>query len=167
MLAAAPTARSARAQSCWPVAVLLEVRDADGTRMDPAELDSVATLPADWRPGRDGRVPRAGVAPARVRVPYGPAPAHREPAYLLKWSQAGCRLRIDEVTLYRGGEAMRLDFSMVVDSGLRGDPSTFVIEAPPFQSASFRLRWDPMEPGGRGDAPQRLGAERWAPKDPP
>jgi hypothetical protein len=142
---------TAAAQSCWPVAVLLEVRDAGGRRVDPAFMDSVVTE----------RTPGHLTDAERVRAPYQVAGARRDTANLLQWSISGCRLRLGRVTLYRRGQAMHLDFGMVLDSELRRGPSTFQIQGPRFEPGTFRLRWDPSEPGGSDDDPQRLTDERW------
>jgi len=151
LLMALTAASTAGAQSCWPVAVLLEVRDADGRRVDPAVMDSVVTE----------RTPSHSADAERVRAPYKAAGARRDTANLLEWSVSGCRLWLGRVTLYRRGQAMHLDFGMELDSERRRGPSTFQIQAPRFEPGTFRLRWDPAEPGGSDDDPQRLTDERW------
>lgn len=141
-------AGAAAAQSCWPVRVLVEMRGAAGRRIDPALLDSVVVTSGE----------------ERERVPfdrYGPRPARGDTARFFHHANSGCRLALDRVTLYRGRRTMHLDFGMMVDSSRRRGPSAFLIQAPPLQSATFRLRWDPMEPGGAYDDPRRLTAERW------
>lgn len=148
---------TAGAQSCWPVAVLLEVRDSAGRRVDPASMDSVVTDTT------------AAPAPQRMSAPYTPAPAARDSANLLQWSRAGCAIRLRRVSLYSGGRAMHLYFDMYVNSERRRGPSTFVVQAPPFQPGTFRLRFDPAEQGGPSRSPRRLTADRWyqpAPKQP-
>jgi hypothetical protein len=152
-LAAASTAG---AQSCWPVAVLLEVRDEGGRRVDPAFVDSVVAE----------RTPGHLTDAERVRAPYQVAKARRDTTNLLQWSVSGCRLRLGRVTLYRRGQAMHLDFGMELNSERRRGPSTFQIQAPRFQPGTFRLRWDPAEPGGSDDDPQRLTDERWERTEP-
>jgi hypothetical protein len=142
---------TAGAQSCWPVAVLLEVRDEGGRRVDPAFMDSVVTV----------RTPQHVTDAERVRAPYHVAKASRDTTNLLQWAVSGCRLRLGRVTLYRRGQAMHLEFGMALDSERRRGPSTFQIQAPRFQPGTFRLRWDPAEPGGSDDDPQRLTDERW------
>ncbi|HEX8386439.1 MAG TPA: hypothetical protein VF576_09660 [Rubricoccaceae bacterium] len=137
----------AEAQSCWPVAVLVEVRDPSGRRVDPASLDSVVTR-EDGREralfGRNARPPAALDTTAYV------------------WQAgAGCRVRVDRMTLYGGGHTMHLDFGMEVDSDARRGPSSFAVQTPSLRSETFRLRWDPTEPGGTPDDPTRLTAERW------
>lgn len=148
---------TAGAQSCWPVAVLLEVRDSAGRRVDPAAMDSVVTDTT------------AAPAPQRMSAPYTPAPAARDTANLLQWSRAGCAIRLRRVSLYSGGRAMHLYFDMYVDTERRRGPSTFVVQAPPFQPGTFRLRFDPAEQGGTSQSPRRLTDDRWyrpAPKQP-
>ncbi|HEY0035558.1 MAG TPA: hypothetical protein VGB66_02660, partial [Longimicrobium sp.] len=125
------------------------VRDSAGRRVDPAAMDSVVSDTTG--------APR----PLRMSAPYNPARAARDTANLLQWSRAGCAIRLRRVTLYSGGEAMHLDFGMEVDSERRRGPSTFQIQAPRFERGTFRLRWDPAEPGGSSDDPQRLTQERW------
>jgi hypothetical protein len=141
------TAGFARAQSCWPVEVRLEVRDASGQRIAPASLDSVITTPAR--------------GDERLRERSGARPAHRDTSSYLQLSGSGCRLQVDRVSLYDGAHAMHLDFDMVLDSDRRRGPSSFVIEAPPFRPGTFHLAWDPEETGGAPGAPQRLSDRRW------
>jgi hypothetical protein len=151
MLAAAAllAGTAAGAQSCHPVAVLLELRDAGGGRLDALSLDSVVTDTAGHAP------------PARVvSQPYGPT-ATPDSANLLQWSASGCRLHLSAARLYRGGEEMRLDFGVRLDSETRRGPSTFLVEAPGFRGGRFRLRLDPKEAGGSERQPRRLPAGRW------
>ncbi|MBB4636866.1 hypothetical protein [Longimicrobium terrae] len=124
------------------------MRDLAGRRIDPALLDSVVVTSGE----------------KRERVPfelYGPRPARGDTARYFHRGNSGCRLMLNRVTLYRGPRTMHLDFGMVLDSSRRRGPSAFLIQAPPMQSGTFRLRWDPMEPGGAFEDPQRLPAERW------
>jgi hypothetical protein len=140
---------TASAQSCWPVAVLLEVRDSAGRRVDPAAMDSVVSDTTG--------APR----PRRMSAPYTPAPAAHDTSTVLQWSRAQCSIRLRRVTLYSGGQAMHLDFDMDVNSEKRPGASAFVVQAPPFQPGTFRLRWHRTEPGGAPRTPRRLPDDRW------
>ncbi len=141
-------AGEARAQSCWPIRVLLEVRDSAGRRMDPAGLDSATYTVRD-------RAPRTmGLRGPNVR-------AGRDTTAALEWTGHGCHLRLQRVTLYEGGRVMNLDFDMDIDSARRLGPSAFVIRAPALEQATFRLRWDPSERGGSAEDPERLLGDRW------
>jgi hypothetical protein len=153
LLLALAAAEDAFAQSCWPVAVLLEVRDSAGKRVDPTTMDSVVSDTI--------RAPR----PVRVRAPFVRAAAPRDRSTLLEWSRAGCSIQLQRVTLYSGGGAMHLEFDMHVDSELRRGPSIFVVQAPPFQPGTFRLRFHPAEPGGDSRSPRRLTDGRWKPAE--
>jgi hypothetical protein len=143
VLAAAPV----RAQSCWPVGVLLAVRDAEGHRIDPARLDSVTT-------------DDASPAVRRVSAAYAPA-VPGDSLTLLQWSIAGCQMKLGTVTLRLGGRSMRLVFDMMIDSERRRRASVFLFEAPPFREGTFRLRWDDAEDGGYREPP--LLRDRWIP----
>src|SRR5688500_13132186 len=103
-LGTVPTA----AQSCYPVAVLLEVRASAGGRVDPLALDSVMTTPTG------GHSPAARV----VREPYQQTAAP-DSLNLLEWAISGCRLRVGTATLHHGGSAMRLIFDVWLDSEVR------------------------------------------------
>lgn len=141
-------AGAAAAQSCWPVRLLVEMRDMAGRRVDPALLDSVVVTTGGQR----------------ERVPFeqfGPRPARGDTARYFHHARSGCRLELDRVTLYRGRHAMQLDFAMVINSSQRRGPSAFLVQAPPLQTAAFRLCWDPTEPGGAYEDPLRLPDERW------
>lgn len=141
-------ASAAAAQSCWPVRVLVELRNASGQRVDPVVLDSVVVT--------------SGTVRERVDFQRSPPRAARaDTAGYLHFIGHGCVLRVDRVTLYHGRRVMHLDFGMEVNSNRRRGPSAFVVQAPPLHSGTFRLRWDPMEPGGAYEDPKRLPAERW------
>lgn len=145
----------AAAQSCWPVAVLVELRDGAGRRVDPAALDSVVTqLP--------GEAPEPLFARGQVR-PH----AARDTARYLWNARSGCHLEVGRISLFHGGQAMHLEFGMTVDSERRRGPSTFLVQAPPLQPGTFRLRWHPLEPGGTSAEPRRLDQGRWERTPPP
>jgi hypothetical protein len=146
-LAAAPAA----AQSCSRVAVLVEVRDSAGHHLDPAALDSIITTAPGSAPERelfDGR---------------SPPPVPGDPRRYLWRSTSGCHLQVHRISFYQGDRRLHLDFDMDVNTSRRRGPHVFLIQAPPLRSGTFRLRWDPAEPGGRVEEPKRLGSERWVP----
>jgi hypothetical protein len=143
LLAAAP---AARAQSCWPVGILLAVRDAEGHRIDPARLDSVTN-------DQTG----AGIPQPEVVAPnHSPVPG--DTLKLLQWSRAGCHMQLKSVTLHLGGRVMQLVFDQIIDSEARREPSVLLFEAPAFQEGTFRVRWDPAEDAGH---PPTLLRDRW------
>jgi hypothetical protein len=137
-LALVLASRWVAAQSCWPVGILLAVRDSTGARIDPLRLDTVVT----------GQVRPLTLTPRRVSTPYHPAGSAEDSLTALEWAAPGCHIELQEATLVLNGRVMRLVFDMVLDSELRRGASVFLFEAPRFKPGSFRLRWDPDEPGG-------------------
>jgi len=148
------SAGSAAAQSCFPVGVLLELRDRSGARIDPLALDSVVTEDAGAP-----YLPRHEV----VRAAFEPA-SQPDSLNLLSWTLSGCRLRLRTVRLYRGGEEMRLRFDVWIDSEERGRASVFIVEAPPFRSGAFRLRFDEGTPSGEVNR-LRISRDHWMPAE--
>ena len=132
LAAAALAAAPLPGQSCYPVGVRLAVRDAAGRRMDASRVDSVVVQP------------RGEHAPREVRVfarPYEP-PVLGDTLNTLFFGVSGCRLELGSATVYLGGQAMHLRFDIAMDSEMRRRDSVYLIEAPPFQPGSFRLRWN-------------------------
>lgn len=142
-------AGAASAQSCWPVGVLLALRDSSGRALAPAAVDSVAVHHGHRR-----------LAPRAVSGPYRDA-SGEDPASALQLALSGCRLQLDSVTLRLDGETMTLVMRMDIDSEKRRQGSVFFLEAPPFRAGRYRLRWDPDEPGEYLHPPLIPAAGRW------
>ncbi|HET7232228.1 MAG TPA: hypothetical protein VFJ16_19635 [Longimicrobium sp.] len=140
MLLAAPAA----AQHCWPSIVVLIVRDANGSIIDPARLDSIEYAPkrlvtADFR-----------VRPIHVDTASDQS-FERGPTPVLAWyGQGDCRVDIREVVLRRGTEAMRLWMDLHVDTEENPGPSYFSLNTPPFATGTWRLDVCGVPPGQSG-----------------
>jgi hypothetical protein len=129
MLVAAPAA----AQHCWPSIVALVVRDADGTVIDPARLDSIAYEP------ESGATADFRVRPVRID-PGDQNSFARGQTPTLAWSgQGDCRVDMREVVLRRGGEVMRLWMDLHLATGTHPGPSTFILDTPAFGAGTWRL----------------------------
>jgi hypothetical protein len=144
-------ADGAHAQHCWPIEVRVEVRDSAGRRISPVVLDSVVTAVARG----------SNEVPVRSRMDLSRDGTASDTSGTLQWLTAACRLRLQRATLYASGRALHLDFNIDINTFERPGPSAFLIEAPPLQSATFRLRFDPQLRGGHSSAPRRLDAGWW------
>ncbi|HEX8673536.1 MAG TPA: hypothetical protein VF710_16690 [Longimicrobium sp.] len=144
-------ADAAHAQHCWPIEVRLEVRDPAGRRFSPVVLDSVVVVVARG----------SNEVPVRSRVEIPRDGTASDTSGTLQWLTAACRLRLQRATLYASGRALHLDFNIDINTFKRPGPSAFLIEAPPLQSATFRLRFGPEVRGGHSSAPRRLDASWW------
>lgn len=128
-------ATPAAAQHCWPSAIALLVRDAQGALVDPRPLmDSLQYSPrrgetADFvvrvvliRPNDTNSVDQPGGTPA-----------------ITWYGQGACRIDMREVVLRRGGVVMRLWMDLHIDTQRNPGSSTFLLKSPPFASGTWRL----------------------------
>lgn len=143
----------ARAQSCVPIRLLLvEVRDPTGRRIAPATLDSIVATSTTER----------GLKAVRARVYPSAAALVGDTATLLRLPVPLCYLRLDQLMLHSGRQRMHLKFDLVLDTQyIRPGTSTFLIQAPAFQHATFRLRWDATQRGGQPEAPRFMPDRVW------
>lgn len=147
------SAGEARGQSCWPAMVGLVVRDSAGAVIEPAALDSVEYAPLP------GPTPDFSVEP-RILHPAGSGEGG---VAALAWTALGrCRVTIDQVVIRHAGHEMRLRMKVRVDTQKRSGRSSWVIDLPPLQSATFELEWSGSDGGGGHDsAPAPIPASRW------
>lgn len=131
-LAAMPVA----AQHCWPSMVALELRDENGTVIDPAPLmrDSV-----QWSPLRgetaDFVTRRALIHPTDTNSFDRPGGTP-----VIAWyGQGDCRVDMREVVVRARGHAMRLWMDLHIDTQAHPGASSYLLKAPPLADGTWRL----------------------------
>jgi len=142
-LAATLVASNAAAQHCWPSTIALLVRDARGAVLNPERLESIAQSPGA---GDDADF---AVGTQRIDIDDAGSFDGTTPAYV--WRGRGdCRVDVREVVLRRGREVMRLWMDLHVNTKERPGDSSFLVEAPPFATGTWRLDVCALPDGSTG-----------------
>lgn len=156
--AAAPAA----AQHCWPTALSLVVRGADGAVLPPAEVDSIAYWPVP-----QGVAARAAMRLRRASPELHGGLAGADSAVVHYWpSIGGCRLQVDSVRIVEGGRTMTLLVGLRVDTEETPGHSIFAIETPPVGDGRWRLPRAAID-ATRGGDPRILRAAAWIREETP
>jgi hypothetical protein len=158
-LAALASSSALPAQHCWPTLVVIVLRDSAGQVADAGRADEVTVSPqatpaADFSHGI-----------RTVDDAWGAPPLGVDTVPSLVWTGRGaCAIDVEQVTVRRGGQTMRLLADVHVNSLRRPGPSAWVVDTPPFRAGTYRLALCALPPGEVG-APTLVPAAAWVPAD--
>jgi hypothetical protein len=164
---------STHAQFCAQQGIYVIVRGENGAVMSESELTAIQTQssPSLGESGVRMAVARLDIAEDSRYQISGVRPPSSIALLYFHGTVTNCALHLNEVTLVRRQQRMRLVFNVTmpfaeITHDMRKSPPAVIVDSPSFENGEFELRLEPwlagLERASTGEAPfPVIGSENW------